>query len=497
MQLERMAANVRYRTSWEGVDLGFVIARQWFLPLWGLWWLTALPVTLLALLLLHRSPLLVGLAVWWCKPLYEPMLLFWLSRRLFGETLSTREIAGQWRRVLLPRLLANLSLWRLGGNRSLFLPVSLLERLHGAERRKRIKVLGGGQSAGIWLTLIGAHFEAIFGIGLLLLLYLLPSEVRPNHLWSISGGVPPALVWLGNGFWLLAMSVIAPFYVAGGFALYLTRRSQLEAWDLELPFRHMAPRFRTARAAALVCCAVLLMGLAPGGGARAAEPGPAPAQAAAEVAPGIAGEQVRSAIKQVLADPAFGKERTEHYWKYIGPKRKADEIKRREPFAWIAGVAEVLKYLLWVAAAIALGWLLMYVAQLREWLPRRRAPRAAPLATTLFGLPITPESLPDDVVGAIHALNEAGQRRAALSLLYRATLVRLVHDHHLRIPESATEGECQRLVCSQRSEPESAFFSQLTEAWTRCAYGHVMPTSGNIVLLTDSWRLYYEGGRDE
>ena len=114
MQLEQMAANVRYRTSWEGVDLGFVIARQWFLPLWGLWWLTALPITLLAVLLLHRSPLLVGLALWWCKPLYEPMLLFWLSRRLFGETLSWRELAAPRRTGLLPPMLAHLSLWRAG-----------------------------------------------------------------------------------------------------------------------------------------------------------------------------------------------------------------------------------------------------------------------------------------------------------------------------------------------------------------------------------------------
>ena len=319
MQLERMAANVRYRTPWEGVDLGFVIARQWFLPLWGLWWLTALPVTLLALLLLHRSPLLVGLALWWCKPLYEPMLLFWLSRRLFGETLSWRELAGQWRTVLLPRLLANLSLWRLGGNRSLFLPVSQLERLHGAQRRKRIKVLGGGQSAGIWLTLVGANFEMIFGLGLLLLLlYLLPSQLLPEHPWLISGGDRPLLIWLANGFWLLAMSVIAPFYVAGGFALYLTRRSQLEAWDLELPFRHMAPRFRAARAAALVCCALLFMGLVPCGGARAAESGTATVQAArsaADVTTGNGTDQVRSAINQVFAGPHFGKETTEHYRK--------------------------------------------------------------------------------------------------------------------------------------------------------------------------------------
>jgi hypothetical protein len=40
---------------------------------------------------------------------------------------------------------------------------------------------------------------------------------------------------------LLAMSVMAPFYVAAGFALYLGRRTRLEAWDLELAFGRAPP----------------------------------------------------------------------------------------------------------------------------------------------------------------------------------------------------------------------------------------------------------------
>jgi hypothetical protein len=30
---------------------------------------------------------------------------------------------------------------------------------------------------------------------------------------------------------------LEPFYVAGGFALYLNRRAELEAWDIEQEFR--------------------------------------------------------------------------------------------------------------------------------------------------------------------------------------------------------------------------------------------------------------------
>jgi hypothetical protein len=31
--------------------------------------------------------------------------------------------------------------------------------------------------------------------------------------------------------------VLEPFYVAAGFAMYLNRRVQLEAWDIEQEFR--------------------------------------------------------------------------------------------------------------------------------------------------------------------------------------------------------------------------------------------------------------------
>ena len=36
----------------------------------------------------------------------------------------------------------------------------------------------------------------------------------------------------------LVVLFLEPFYVAAGFALYLNRRAELEAWDIEQEFRH-------------------------------------------------------------------------------------------------------------------------------------------------------------------------------------------------------------------------------------------------------------------
>ena len=41
---------------------------------------------------------------------------------------------------------------------------------------------------------------------------------------------------------ILAVTLLEPFYVGGGFALYLNRRVELEGWDLEVAFRKAAAR---------------------------------------------------------------------------------------------------------------------------------------------------------------------------------------------------------------------------------------------------------------
>ena len=43
--------------------------------------------------------------------------------------------------------------------------------------------------------------------------------------------------WLSSLAYLLAVLFLEPFYVAAGFGMYLNRRAELEAWDIEQEFR--------------------------------------------------------------------------------------------------------------------------------------------------------------------------------------------------------------------------------------------------------------------
>ncbi|RLJ16820.1 hypothetical protein DJ031_15210 [bacterium endosymbiont of Escarpia laminata] len=487
MDLSRITINLRPRTPWEGADLGFALARSEFLRLWLLWLASALPFYLVVALLLASEPMLIALLAWWFKPLYEPPLLFWLSRRVFGERLGFSEMRQHWWRIVRPQLFANLTWRRFSTARSFNMPVALLEGLKGSERRTRITVLGRGQHVTGWLTFFGINFEILLELSfLVLLLLLIPTELnwlQMNSLIMSESGVEVWLQHIGN---LLAMSLIAPFYVAGGFGIYLTRRSDLEGWDIELGFKRLAERVKGKRPFSSAAAGLLLLAV---GFVLPGEP---------PVAAGLPDrEAVRHSIQEVLKDDAFGKREMRDYWEYVGD---TDESGEDVPWLlqWLIdvfegytqGMAMVGEFLLWLGAGLIIAFLLYRVSRMRDWpnlntLPGLR--RRQPLPVTLSGLDIRPESLPEDLVRQAEVLLLAGEGRAALSLLYRGALSVLVFRFHLQITIGATEGECLCQVESSQNFSAAVFFRRLTAAWQGMAYGHRLPSAGELEALCQDW----------
>lgn len=480
MDLARIAIKLRPRTPWEGIDLGFMLARQWFLPLWLLWMISALPLMLLMTLL--PLPLwLAGVLLWWFKPFYEPLLLYWLGRRLFGERPSWRELRAAWPKAVLPQLFANLTWRRFNPARSFVMPVSVLERLHGKPRSQRIRVLSRKSNAAGWLTIIGIHFELAFELAFFLLVALLVPEELLWISWQDYLLEPDVISeWIQQISGLLAMSMVAPFYVAGGFALYLTRRSELEAWDIELGLRRMAQRQTGALTS---FCALLLCGLLAWGA-------PASPLQAAEV---VDREQVRSVIEEVLADEAFGRTREATRWNYIG--RSAEDSEEENAFVeWLQAMAEGFaafsELLLWLAAGGVLAYLIYWLIANRDLnLPGFASTgNGGAMPTRIAGLDLRPESLPDDPATEAERLIEAGDYRSAFSLLYRGALSVLIHRHALEIPDGATEGECRQLIADQLGQSLGDCFSGLTLVWLRQAYGHWPPERDQALAVCQAWR---------
>ncbi|MEA3278613.1 MAG: DUF4129 domain-containing protein [Pseudomonadota bacterium] len=488
MQLNRLNTNIRPRTSWEGVDLGFALGRRWFPTLCGLWWLTALPLGAVSALWLRERPDLWILLLWWLKPLYEAPLLLWLSRALFGDSLGLRAL---WRqRHHAARLLPNLLWRRFSLSRSFQMPVILLEGLGGRARRERQQTLAGNNTAG-WLTVICIHLESIlWACALLLVVFLVPEELPRMNLNDAVFDVGSWPYWGSAILYWLAMSIIAPFYVGAGFALYLTRRTELEAWDLELAFRRAGEGSRPprpGRAAGSLLLLVPALCLSPATEATTEKPSRVQAQAL---------------ISEVLEGEDFGTKREAKVWVYIGEGKHAEE--GPEPPEWLQQLllslangatpaAQVLKWtLILLATALAVLALRRIVADLRN---RRTLPsltqKTGPATKRLTVQ--TPATLPQDVPEAVRDLLARGEARAALALLYRASLTHLLERYGLEMPAGATESEYLALVQRCRPPEETALLLRLTQAWQRLAYGHRAPSAEQIAALLHEWQAW-EGG---
>jgi hypothetical protein len=70
-----------------------------------------------------------------------------------------------------------------------------------------------------------------------LVVWLAPKGYEPNISALFSSGNATSAGLVVASSYAVVLLFLEPFYVAGGFALYLNRRAELEAWDIEQEFR--------------------------------------------------------------------------------------------------------------------------------------------------------------------------------------------------------------------------------------------------------------------
>ncbi|MEN3109739.1 DUF4129 domain-containing protein [Uliginosibacterium paludis] len=506
MDLERLSIALRPRNSWEAIDLGVRFALSRARPLYAAWFAVTLPVMLLLSLVFGGwlgELSWVSLIMWWLKPAFDRIALHVLSREVFGEQPALREVLHALPGLLRStRLLAALTWGRFSLARSLQLPVDQLEGLRGKAGRERKRLLARRVgSAANWLTLVWLHLETILWIGLAGLLFLIvPDDSLPDlrTLWQLFTNAPAWFSILLYWPLLLCSLLLEPLYVAGGFALYLKRRTDLEAWDVELQFRQLARQHSLRQGlAALVLGSMLWLG-------SALTPTPALAADSAQ----LREQQIAAAarrVEAVMQDPSLGQEETVRSLRW----RKDDQPDPKRRFSlpdWLGDLLRSIEHgLASVGKLVALlgrvgGWLLILTAiGLLAWLALRfewfsaRTGRTAPPAE-LAGFDIRPESLPDDLAASALALLAAGDTRAALSLLFRGSLSRLAHQRQVVFGRGDTEGDC--LERTLRQAPALApYLARLLGCWQRLAYAHQSVASQEVETLCHDWRRTFEGGR--
>ncbi len=185
---------------------------------------------------------------------------------------------------------------------------------------------------------------------------------------------------------------------------------------------------------------------------------------------------VQAALDGLRADPLLSGRHKEHRlrWKNDPADKPADED-NKSLLAWLIALghflndtSRLLMYGLIAGAAVLVVVGVHRVARLRGWRRRVHAPTSV---SHVRDLDVRPESLPDDVGAAAWALWQAGQVPAALSLLYRGALSRLIHRFAVPITASATEGECLELAQGRLEATALRYVTQVVRAWQASTYG--------------------------
>lgn len=250
MQLERIGTVVRPRNAWESIDLGFSLVQVWWRPLYKIWFAFTLPLLGLVYGIIYWNELgfFTGiLTIWWLKPLWDRLILHFLSHILFGECLGVYATFKALPQLLFKtRLFYALTFGRFILPRSFLLPIWQLEGSKGRIRRQREKLLQKHtRNTAVWLTLVCLHFELIIYLSLFGISYLLTPPVYQLDFHGFIFAEPGWMDSMKIIFSGVALSIVEPLYVAGGFVLYLNRRIHLEGWDIELTFRQLASRLST------------------------------------------------------------------------------------------------------------------------------------------------------------------------------------------------------------------------------------------------------------
>ena len=204
--------------------------------------------------------------------------------------------------------------------------------------------------------------------------------------------------------------------------------------------------------------------------------------------------QITAAVQAIRAEAQTGRTRKTHVlrWKADDEKR---ERKTREPDsswdAWVRNLARWLadtsRLLVWLGGLTGLAIFLVVARQLWHGARDARALAAAVAVSHVRDLDVRPESLPDDVGAAARALWQAGREQAALSLLYRGALSRLIHRHAVPVEAASTEGECLALARRHAGTAAQAYFARLVRAWQAATYGAQAPTEAIALALCDGF----------
>ena len=512
MDLSRITVKPRIRNSHESVDLGLIMAKSWWKPLYLSWFIPAFIFYCILSIIFYEDNWLALLLTWWLKPLWDRAPLYIASRKLFNDDVSVKEIIKALPKIYSTDIFAWLLWRRFSFTRSFDMPVTVLEAQKHSQRRKRLDTLHQGSSnAASWLTVVCVHLEAIVSLGVLgLLMLLIPEEVDIN-LMNMMIDETFIVDFLTNFLTFLSMTLIAPFYTMAGFSLYINRRIKLEAWDIEIRFRNLADTHARKLNFAAVCFIFIsffsMSTFSNDAYADDVYVNDVNARTSVPLTP----KSSKVMIDDILKGEDFHKKKKISGWrlKDMEKEKSDDEVPQ-----WLIFIIELLEslfgdtddteeskdytfanlleMLLWLILAFSLVYLVYRILKYLEVLSptgKNKNTEADSVAApdVLFGLDVRKDSIPVNVIEQTMSLWNKGQHREAIGLLYRSTLSLLIHRFLFEFYHGYTEQECSDIVQQSDNKALKEFVVHITSIWQQIAYAHSIPAEQQIKSLCSQW----------
>ena len=480
----------RPRSAWQAMDAGFTLARAHYLQLVLMWMGFSLPVFLVCFALqVWLGWAYVLILWWWFKPLYELPILFFLSKAVFSENLSIKEAWKLTLKNFWTLFKTYLTLARLSTSRALSYSVVFLEMLPRKQRSSRIQTLTAVKTRHYLLMIVCLHIEYIltYAIIAFIALVFFSSSVAQIQ-WEIFFDTiedPAIQIWVLSASitTFISAALVAPFYVAGGFLIYINRRMQLEAWDVEHRFREIKPR--AIKSTSLASILFLTFFLA------TSEPTIAEERADSIMSPAA----TAVAMQDILGNEEFGSTKTRKIPRLISKDNEEEEDDEKMDLGfleWFADAARSLalgfKVILWTTVAIFIALLLYTLSQFRRNLSAPSSlSRHRSDGEDAKSHPMT-QDLPVDIAKTAEDLLANGQRRQALSVLFRGALRSVMNEHELKIASGATETDCQHSVSTVANELQTRTFTSLLGVWRAEAYANQPQSEESIRTLITEWK---------
>ncbi len=239
MRIDTLALQMRPRAAHEAADLGVRLCQETARSVYPCFLIVAVPTGLLALSLFEIATWLPWLALWWAKPWLDRVVLFVLARAAFGQSTTVGDLFREQRVVLWRQFFITWTWRRLSPWRSFTQPVYQLEGLPFFQMRGRIAQLRRRYSGPAFM-MTKAFYWAETGLtfAALSLLYWFAPPGEDFGLMTLFSEDATRFAQLAVSIaYFLVVLFLEPFYVAAGFGMYLNRRAELEAWDIEQEFR--------------------------------------------------------------------------------------------------------------------------------------------------------------------------------------------------------------------------------------------------------------------